>query len=71
MMWRATDEFGSLQFSFIDTVTNLSSYYYIRAIGGLLYLIGFFMFVYNIVKTMTSSKTVEASDMTNKTPMGA
>ena len=71
MMWRATDEFGSLQFSFIDTVTNLSSYYYIRAIGGLLYLIGFLMFVYNIVKTMTSSKTVEASDMTNKTPMGA
>ncbi|MDH5464474.1 MAG: cbb3-type cytochrome c oxidase subunit I, partial [Thiovulaceae bacterium] len=69
MMWRATDEFGSLSYSFIDTVTNLFPYYLIRAIGGTLYLIGFFMFVYNIYKTMTSKKEVEVT--TNATPMGA
>ena len=71
MMWRATDEFGSIQYSFIDTVTNLAPYYMIRAIGGLLYLTGFLMFVYNIVKTMTSGKDVAEKDMNNTTPMGA
>ena len=71
MMWRATDEFGSLQYSFIDTVTHLFPYYLIRAVGGLLYLVGFFMFVYNMYKTMTSSKSVELASMPNNTPMGA
>ena len=70
MMWRATDEFGSLEFSFIDTVVKLFPYYLIRAIGGLLYLAGFMMFAYNMLKTITSSKTVEAKDMINKTPIG-
>ena len=71
MMWRATDDFGSLEYSFIDTVIKLFPYYLIRAIGGTLYLIGFLMFVYNIVKTMTAGKAVEAKDMINKTPIGA
>jgi cytochrome c oxidase cbb3-type subunit 1 len=70
MMWRATDDFGSLEYSFIDTVIKLFPYYLIRAIGGLLYLTGFLMFVYNMVKTMTSGKPVEAKDMINKTPIG-
>ena len=51
MMWRATDSYGSLLYSFIDTVVVLIPYYWIRAIGGLLYLIGFLMFVYNIYKS--------------------
>ena len=71
MMWRAADEFGSLQYSFIDTVTHLFPYYLIRAVGGTLYLIGFFMFAYNIYKTMTSNKAVEPASMPNHTPMGA
>jgi cytochrome c oxidase cbb3-type subunit 1 len=71
MMWRATDEFGSLTYSFIDTVTNLFPYYLMRAIGGTLYLIGFLMAVWNIYKTVTSGKPADESSMTNKTPMGA
>ena len=70
MMWRATDDFGSLEYSFIDTVIQLFPYYLIRAVGGTLYLIGFLMFCYNIVKTIKSGKTVEAKDMMNKTPIG-
>ncbi len=54
MMWRATDQFGNLAYSFIDTVTVLIPYYIIRATGGLLYLVGFFIFVYNIIKTMSA-----------------
>ncbi|CZE47748.1 cytochrome-c oxidase, cbb3-type subunit I [Campylobacter geochelonis] len=70
MMWRATDEYGNLAYSFIDTVTVLVPYYWIRAIGGLLYLIGFFMFTYNMVKSFSSSKVVEKEPQ-NASPMAA
>ena len=70
MMWRATDEFGSLQYSFIDTVTVLHPYYTIRAIGGTMYLIGVFMWAWNIYKTMTSGKQLEQEPQ-NATPMSA
>ncbi len=48
MMWRAYDEYGSLLYSFIDTVEVLHPCYTLRAIGGLFYLIGFFMFAFNM-----------------------
>ncbi|MCF6206914.1 MAG: cytochrome-c oxidase, cbb3-type subunit I [Sulfurovum sp.] len=56
MMWRAVDEYGNLMYSFIDTVTVLHPYYAIRALAGVLYVTGFVMFAYNMVKTMTSSR---------------
>ncbi len=56
MMWRAVDEYGNLMYSFIDTVTVLHPYYAIRALSGVLYLTGFIMFAYNMIKTMTSSR---------------
>ena len=71
MMWRAHDEFGNLAYSFIDTVTVLHPYYTIRAVGGTLYLVGMFIFAYNMFKTMTSSERVEESELQNATPMGA
>jgi cytochrome c oxidase cbb3-type subunit 1 len=70
MMWRATDEFGSLQYSFIDTVVVLHPYYTIRAIGGTLYLIGAFIWAWNIYKTMTSGKALD-SEPQNASPMSA
>lgn len=56
MMWRATDSYGSLAYSFLDTISSLAPYYILRALGGGLYLVGFIMFVYNITKTITSGK---------------
>ena len=70
MMWRATDEFGSLQYSFIDTVVVRHPYYTIRAIGGTLYLIGAFIWAWNIYKTMTSGKALD-SEPQNASPMSA
>ncbi len=72
MMWRAHDEFGNLAYSFIDTVTVLHPYYTIRAVGGTLYLVGVFIFAYNMYKTMTgASREVDESEMQNASPMGA
>jgi len=56
MMWRAVDEYGNLMYSFIDTVAVLHPYYAIRALSGVLYLTGFLMFAYNMIKTMTASR---------------
>jgi cytochrome c oxidase cbb3-type subunit 1 len=70
MMWRAHDAFGNLAYSFIDTVTILHPYYTIRAVGGTLYLIGVFIFAYNLYKTL-SARPVEESEMQNATPMAA
>lgn len=70
MMWRASDEFGSLAYSFIDTVTVLMPYYTIRAIGGILYFLGFIIFVYNIIMTIVASRELE-SEPKYATPMAA
>lgn len=71
MMWRAHDEFGNLAYSFIDTVAVLHPYFTIRAVGGTLYLVGMFLFAYNMYKTMTSARRVEESELQNASPMGA
>jgi len=70
MMWRAADEYGNLAYSFIDTVTVLIPYYTIRGIGGALYLIGFLMFTYNILMSMTSAKVLDKEPQ-SATPMAA
>ena len=69
MMWRAYDEYGSLVYSFIDTVEVLQPYYTIRAIGGLLYLIGLFMWAYNMYKTATASRVL-TKEPVSASPMG-
>lgn len=75
MMWRATDEFGNLAYSFIDTVTVLVPYYVIRAVGGALYLVGFILFTYNILMTIMSAREVQKEEFNTKyqfaTPMAA
>jgi cytochrome c oxidase cbb3-type subunit 1 len=68
MMWRAVDEYGNLMYSFIDTVTVLHPYYAIRALSGVMYFIGFLMFIYNIYKTMTSGREL-SEEPQFRTPM--
>lgn len=70
MMWRATDEYGNLLYSFIDTVDAIIPYYWIRAIGGTLYVIGFFMFVYNICKSISGGRVLD-KEPTSASPMAA
>ncbi len=64
MMWRATDEYGNLAYSFIDTVTVLHPYYTIRAVGGLFYLTGVFLWAFNIYKTYTAGRVLEREPQT-------
>jgi cytochrome c oxidase cbb3-type subunit I/II len=52
LMWRAFDETGRLAFpDFVETTMRLMPMYYVRALGGLLYLSGMVLFGWNILKT--------------------
>jgi cytochrome c oxidase cbb3-type subunit 1 len=51
LMWRTYDEFGFLQYSFIETVEAMHPFYIIRALGGILFLIGALLMVYNLWRT--------------------
>jgi cytochrome c oxidase cbb3-type subunit 1 len=70
MMWRATDMYGNLTYSFIDTVKVLHPYYTIRGIGGLFYLIGVLMWAYNIYKTFAAGRALE-KEPAFKSPMAS
>jgi cytochrome c oxidase cbb3-type subunit 1 len=51
LMWRAYNEFGFLEYSFIETVDAKHISYVIRALGGGMFLIGALIMVYNLYRT--------------------
>ncbi|MBV6522858.1 MAG: hypothetical protein MNPFHGCM_03008 [Gemmatimonadaceae bacterium] len=52
LMWRAFDETGRLQYpDFVESVARLVPMYWVRVIGGVLYLTGVVIFAWNILKT--------------------
>ena len=61
LMWRAYDELGFLQYSFIETVEAMHPYYLIRAGGGILFTLGAFIMVYNLWKTAKGELRTEAA----------
>ena len=51
LMWQTYNADGQFTYAFIDTVEKMHNYYIARAIGGLLYLLGFLVGAYNIWMT--------------------
>jgi cytochrome c oxidase cbb3-type subunit I/II len=58
MMWKQFTEEGTLKYQFLETVTHIIPLYVTRSIGGLLYISGVFLMVYNIIKTVKSGSLV-------------
>jgi cytochrome c oxidase cbb3-type subunit 1 len=56
LMWRAYDKLGFLQYSFAETVAAMHPYYVIRALGGILFLLGALLMVYNLIKTVRAGE---------------
>jgi cytochrome c oxidase cbb3-type subunit 1 len=52
LMWRSYDQLGFLQYSFVETVEAMHPFYVIRALGGVLFLVGALIMVYNLVRTV-------------------
>ncbi len=53
LMWQAMTPDGRLMYpDFIETVTRILPLYWVRAFGGILYLAGFLLMVYNLYRTI-------------------
>jgi cytochrome c oxidase cbb3-type subunit I/II len=59
-MWKQFKPDGTLQYgNFLETVTQIMPMYWMRAIGGTLYLVGVIVLVYNIIKTVKQGAPIE------------
>jgi cytochrome c oxidase cbb3-type subunit I/II len=68
LMWRAFDEMGVLQFpDFVETTVVLLPLYWIRVIGGLLYIAGTVLCGYNVLMTWRG-RPAEYSQIVHEAP---
>ncbi len=70
LMWRAFDDTGRLQFpDFVETTVRLVPMYWVRMIGGSLYIAGTLIGIYNVYRTWLARPAVYADlDVTVPVP---
>jgi cytochrome c oxidase cbb3-type subunit I/II len=62
LMWRAENETGGLLYpSFVETLLAIKAMYWMRLVGGSLYLVGFIMLAWNLWRTARSGQAVDGS----------
>ncbi|OGV11551.1 MAG: cytochrome-c oxidase, cbb3-type subunit II, partial [Ignavibacteria bacterium RIFOXYA2_FULL_37_17] len=60
LMWKQFTPLGVLQYpNFLETTLQIIPMHIIRSFGGLLYFLGMFMLVYNLIKTAKSGKFIK------------
>ncbi len=60
LMWRAVDAQGALVYpNFVETVNAIRPMYWMRLVGGSMYLLGMLMMGYNLLLTARSGKAVD------------
>jgi len=62
LMWRAYDEYGTLAYTFAESVSAMHPYYVMRATGGVLVLTGAIIMLINIVSTIRRSESVQTAN---------
>jgi len=71
LMLRAIDSQGRLVYpDFVETVTKILPLYWVRAVGGLFFITGFLISVYNIYKTIQSAPASQDSKVVAVTKTG-
>lgn len=59
LMWKQFTPDGYLEYgNFLETVTQILPMYALRALGGTLYIAGYILCMYNLIKTIRSGKLV-------------
>jgi cytochrome c oxidase cbb3-type subunit I/II len=59
LMWRAVDVGGQLKYpNFVDIVHQLNPFYWMRLVGGTMYLVGAIMLGWNFLRTVRGKATV-------------
>jgi cytochrome c oxidase cbb3-type subunit I len=55
LMWRAVNDDGTLTYSFAEVLTRMYPFYYVRFLGGVVFLSGMFVMAYNVWKTIAGA----------------
>ena len=62
LMWRAYDEYGTLAYTFAESVAAMHPYYVMRAAGGVLVLTGAVIMLINIVSTIRRASAAQPAN---------
>ncbi|MCU7891205.1 MAG: cytochrome-c oxidase, cbb3-type subunit I [Candidatus Thiodiazotropha sp. (ex Ustalcina ferruginea)] len=57
LMWRAYDEYGTLAYTFAESVEAMHPYYAMRAVGGAIFLLGALMMLINVLMTVMKASS--------------
>ncbi len=60
LMWRATNADGTLTYAFIESIKATYPYYVIRLLGGVFYLSGMLIMLFNMAMTMRAGRAATA-----------
>jgi len=60
LMWRAVGADGTLTYTFVESVKATYPFYAIRLLGGVLFLGGMLIMAWNVFKTVTEGRSIEA-----------
>ena len=58
LMWRATNDDGTLTYSFAQAVNAMYPFYTIRLVGGFMFFAGMLLMAYNVWKTVAAGRVV-------------
>jgi cytochrome c oxidase cbb3-type subunit 1 len=61
LMWRDYDEYGTLTYTFVESVSAMHPYYVMRLVGGLIFNIGTIIALFNIVMTVSQASAKRSS----------
>ncbi len=62
LMWRAVNADGTLTYSFIESVESTYPFYYVRLLGGAMFLAGMLLMAYNTWRTVAEGRSADADD---------
>ncbi|MGV2480840.1 UNVERIFIED_CONTAM: cbb3-type cytochrome c oxidase subunit I, partial [Salmonella enterica subsp. enterica serovar Weltevreden] len=60
LMWRAINDDGTLTYTFVESVKASYPFWFIRFLGGALFLSGMFVMAWNVWKTIAGQKPYNA-----------
>ena len=60
LMWRAVNADGTLTYSFVESLQAMYPFYFVRFLGGALFLCGMFIMAYNVIKTVSGARPADA-----------
>lgn len=64
LMWRAYDDYGTLAYTFAESVAEMHPYYVLRAVGGLIFTLGAVVMLFNVIMTVYKVSSVEKETVT-------